>query len=97
MTKLKIHTDEQLLRDFERGDLRSTKPGKGVLRRYQQAPRATLAKDRRVNIRLSSPVVEGLQARATEEGLPYQTLISSVLHKFVTGRLVEKPAKPGRR
>ena len=97
MTKQKPSTDEQLLRAYERGDLRSTKPTKAALRRYQHAARATLAKDRRLNIRLSSPVLEGLQARATQEGLPYQTLISSVLHKFVTGRLVEKPPKAARR
>jgi predicted DNA binding CopG/RHH family protein len=64
---------------------------------FQQAARATPAKDRRLNIRLSSPVFNGLQPRAREEGLPYQTLIASVLHRFVTGRLVEKPAKPVRR
>jgi predicted DNA binding CopG/RHH family protein len=97
MTKKNPSADEQLLQAYERGELRSTKPTKAALRRYQQAARATLAKDRRLNIRLSSPVLEGLQARATQEGLPYQTLISSVLHKYVTGRLAERPAKPTRR
>jgi predicted DNA binding CopG/RHH family protein len=97
MTKQKPPGDEQLLQAYERGELRSVKPTKAALRRYQLAARATLAKDRRLNIRMSSAVLEGLQARATQEGLPYQTLISSVLHKYVTGRLVEKPAKPVRR
>jgi predicted DNA binding CopG/RHH family protein len=97
MSKAKTSLGNRVLKDYESEALRSSKPGKAGLRRFQQAARATMAKDRRLNIRLSSPVLEGLQARASEEGLPYQTLIASVLHKFVTGRLVEKPAKPVRR
>ena len=48
-----------------------------------------MLKNKRVNIRISSRDLEGLQARAAEEGVPYQTLMASVLHKFVPGRLVE--------
>lgn len=47
-------------------------------------------KDRRVNIRLSSADVRSIQALALREGIPYQTLIASVLHEYVTGRLVER-------
>src|SRR3974390_1929891 len=97
MTKRKPSLDEQVARDYERGALVSTKPGKATMRGLRQAARATLAKDRRVNIRVSSPVLAGLRARATEEGLPYQTLISSVLHKYVAGRFVEKPPRSTRR
>ena len=49
--------------------------------------RATFRKDRRLNIRLSSKDLEAIQKRALEEGLPYQTLISSLLHKYASGRL----------
>jgi hypothetical protein len=97
MSKAKTSLEDRVLKHYESGALSSSKPGKAVLRRFRQAARATMAKDRRLNIRLSSPVLDGLQARAIEEGLPYQTLIASVLHKFVTGRLIERPAKPGRR
>ena len=83
--------EKRLLAEYERGELRSRVRGPEDLRRLQRAARTTLAKNRRLNIRLSSPVLEGLQARAAAEGLPYQTLIASVLHKFVTGRLVERP------
>ena len=48
---------------------------------------ATLRKDRRVNIRLSSKDLEAIQKPALAEGLPYQTLISSLLHKYASGRL----------
>lgn len=57
-------------------------------------PRATVLKDRRVNIRLSSGDLSDIQTRALEEGVPYQTLIASVLHKYVTGRLAEKEVAP---
>jgi predicted DNA binding CopG/RHH family protein len=46
-------------------------------------------KDKRVNIRLSSGDLSDIQIKALEEGVPYQTLIASVLHKYVTGRLSE--------
>ena len=58
-----------------------------VLRGYA---RATFKKDMRVNIRMSSKDLDGLKKRALEEGIPYQTLMSSVLHKYVDARLVEK-------
>jgi hypothetical protein len=60
---------------------------------FKKAAQATSLKDRRVNIRLSSPDLRDIQSRAMEEGVPYQTLIASVLHKYVSGRLVEKPSR----
>lgn len=90
MKKRKLTEDEQLLRDYEAGELKPVPLSKADIRKWQDAARATLAKDRRVNVRLSSALLLGLKARAAEEGLPYQTLIASVLHKFVTGRLVEQ-------
>lgn len=93
MRKRKTSLDEELLRDYEKGRFESVSPSKSELKKYKQAARATFLKDRRVNIRLSSPDLSDIQARAAEEGVPYQTLISSVLHKFVTGRFVEKPSR----
>lgn len=49
----------------------------------------TLKKNKRINIRVSERDLEGVQKKAIEEGLPYQTLIASVIHKYVSGRLVE--------
>ena len=57
--------------------------------RYQTYAQATFKKDRRINIRISSKDLERLQARALREGIPYQTLVSSILHKYVSGHLVE--------
>lgn len=60
------------------------------LARYKLAAKNTFKKDKRVNIRISEMDLELLQERALIEGLPYQTLMSSVLHKYVTGRLTDK-------
>ncbi len=49
-------------------------------------------KSRTVNIRISESVLEELKLRSKQEGLPYQTLISSILHKYVTNRLVDEEA-----
>lgn len=60
------------------------------MERYKLAAKSTFKKDKRVNIRMSEMDLELLQERALIEGLPYQTLMSSVLHKYVTGRLTDK-------
>ena len=59
-------------------------------KRYKEYARATFRKDKRVNIRISEKDLTKIQKRALHEGLPYQTLIASILHKFVTGQLKEK-------
>ncbi|MBI5922190.1 MAG: hypothetical protein HY847_11175 [Betaproteobacteria bacterium] len=78
----------EVLTAFEKGQLRSVAT-KSELAKFRAAARATAIKDRRVNIRLSSGDLNDIQVKALEEGVPYQTLIASVLHKYVTGRLSE--------
>jgi predicted DNA binding CopG/RHH family protein len=85
--------EKQILSAFEAGKLKSTVTSEASLRRYREVARATLAKNKRVNIRLSMQDLSEIQTRAAEEGVSYQTLISSVLHKFLVGRLVEKPSR----
>ncbi len=87
----KIDTDElEILTAFEKGQLKSIAT-KTELAKFKAAARATSIKDRRVNIRLSSGDLSDIQVKALEEGVPYQTLIASVLHKYVAGRLAEPP------
>ena len=62
------------------------------LAKYKAAAINTFKKDKRVNIRMTEMDLELLQERALIDGLPYQTLMSSIIHKYVTGRLVEKIA-----
>lgn len=91
MAKIKLDKEEKdLLESYERGEWRSVKNLKGEIQKHKGYARQTLKKDKRVNIRISSMVLEELQTRAVEDGMPYQTLISSILHRFVTGRLTEK-------
>lgn len=94
----KIDREEmEILAAFEKGQLKSVAT-RAELERFRAAARATATKDRRVNIRLSSGDLQDIQTRALEEGIPYQTLIASILHKYVTGRLTEAVAPaPGSR
>ena len=79
-----------VLESVEKGEWKSVRGVKGKIKKYQEYAKATFRKDKRVNIRISEKDLIDIQKKALEEGLPYQTLISSVLHKFVSGRLVEK-------
>lgn len=79
----------EVLSAFEKDQLKSVAT-KAELAKFKAAARATAIKDRRVNIRLSSGDLNDIQVKALEEGVPYQTLIASVLHKYVTGRLAER-------
>src|SRR5437660_4890567 len=79
---MKIDADEKdLLESVERGEWKSAKGGKRERSRYTRYAKATFRKDRRLNIRLSSKDLEAIQKRALAEGLPYQTLISSLLQQ----------------
>jgi predicted DNA binding CopG/RHH family protein len=84
--------EQDLLDSFERGEWQSIAGGKEEVERYRDYARTTFKKDRRVNIRISSKDLEALQKRALAEGIPYQTLLASILHKYAAGRLVEKNA-----
>ena len=85
---LKLDREEvKILQDFEHGELTSINNFKEAKRQLEEAAHEFLQKDKRINIRISSRDLNSLQKRATKEGMPYQTLISSTLHKFVTGKL----------
>ena len=89
-TELSLDEEElQILGDFERGEFESLRNFRHEKKKLEEAATGTLQKDKRINIRISSRDLEGIQKRAAEEGVPYQTLIASTLHKFVTGSLKE--------
>ena len=92
MKKLDVF-EKDILAAYEKGELKSTSPSKAKLTKFKAAATATFLKEKRINIRLSTPDLMDIQARALEEGMPYQTLIASVLHKFVAGRLIEPPSR----
>ncbi|MFL6202245.1 MAG: hypothetical protein ACJ76J_23990 [Thermoanaerobaculia bacterium] len=82
--------EHEILEAYEKGSLKSIAT-KSEIARFRAAARGTAIKDRRVNIRLSAGDLQDIQVKALEQGMPYQTLIASVLHKYVTGRLRERP------
>lgn len=88
----KLDTSEkEILSSFENGELESVASTESK-QRLIAAARQTFKKDKRVNIRISGKDLELLQERALIEGIPYQTLMSSVLHKYVNGRLADPRA-----
>jgi len=90
MKKIKLDPEEQdILDSFERGEWKPVTNRSREIARHVRLAKNTLAKDKRVNIRISSKDLEQLQVIAVEDGLPYQTLMASVLHRYVAGRLVE--------
>lgn len=88
---MKLNKEEkEILESVERGEWKSIPNFKREAKRYQEYAKATFRKDKRVNIRMSEKDLVNIQKRALREGLPYQTLMSSVLHKYITGQLKEK-------
>ena len=86
----KLSSEErEILEAFEKGKLKRSKKAANTQKRHQEYAEAMFRKDARINIRLSSKDLRGLQKRALAEGIPYQTLIASILHKYVESRLSE--------
>ena len=91
MKKIRLDKEEQdILASFEKGEWKPVKGSRQEIARHRQYARNTLQKDKRVNIRISSKDLEELQAIALEEGLPYQTLMGSILHRYAAGRLSDR-------
>jgi len=83
-------SEKELLESFENGEWVSVDNLESEKLKYQEIARYTIQKNKRINIRISEKDLNGIKLRAREEGIPYQTLISSVLHKFVSGKFIEK-------
>jgi predicted DNA binding CopG/RHH family protein len=81
--------EREILEAFENGKLKRSKNAAETQKRHQEYAEAMFRKDSRINIRLSSKDLRGLQKKALAEGIPYQTLIASILHKYLEGRLHE--------
>ncbi len=92
MKKVAEYDDEELeiLQAWEAGTLKPVTDMAEQAKAHRAAADATFKKDQRLNIRISSRDLKSLQARALEEGVPYQTFAASLLHKFVSGHLVNQ-------
>ena len=89
MSKLSSE-EREILEAFDKGQLKKSKKAADTKKRHQAYAEAMFKKDARINIRLSSKDLRGIQKKALAEGIPYQTLIASILHKYAEGRLQEK-------
>ena len=84
--------EKEILDAFDSGKLKRMRGASKEVERRKAYAEATYKKDARINIRLSSRDLRALQAKAMKEGIPYQTLVSSVLHKYVDGQLFDSTA-----
>lgn len=84
------HYQEDILEDLEKGKLVSVDHLAKEMRLAKQAASNFMKRDSRINIRVSSTDLNMIRRVAVQEGLPYQTLLASVIHKFAAGRLVDK-------
>lgn len=79
--------EQEILDSFNRGEWVS----KGEnLDKYKEAAKNTFTKTHRINFRVSEKDFRSIQVKAREEGLPYQTLVSSVIHKYLSGQFKDK-------
>jgi predicted DNA binding CopG/RHH family protein len=96
MSKLKLSMEEkELLESVESGDYESTLTDIRK-KELEGAATNTFRKDKRINIRISNRDLMAVQSRASEEGIPYQTLVSSIIHKYVSGSLQDTIANKKR-
>ena len=90
MKQIKLDKEErELITSYERGEWHPVNNMTGEIARYKEMAKKSLRKSRRINIRLVEKDLEKIQIYAIREGIPYQTLISSVLHKYATGQVVK--------
>jgi len=82
--------ESDLMQSLENGEWESVIDLKQQKKAAVEAARNTLKKDKRINLRLSQRDYHEIQIKAVEEGIPYQTLISSIIHKYLNGSLLPK-------
>jgi Uncharacterized protein conserved in bacteria len=89
--KYKLDSEEkEILNDYENDEYVEISDMDKVIEKHTEYAKATFLKNKRINIRISQRDLEYIQRRALEEGLPYQTLIASLIHRYISGKLVEK-------
>jgi predicted DNA binding CopG/RHH family protein len=84
------HEEKELIASVENEELTSVSDVNSFKNRLMQAAAETAAKDYQINVSVSKRDAEALKTKALEEGIPYQELVTSILHKYVTGRIVER-------
>jgi predicted DNA binding CopG/RHH family protein len=88
---MKYDNEEKAIIDaYEKGKLELSTPSKKEIEAIKVTARRTLVKDKRITIRLYDHDYQGIQKKAMEMGIPYQTLISGIIHRYIEGELTSK-------
>ena len=86
-----MNQDEiEIIKAYEKSEATLRRPSEDLLKQLAQAGQNTFKKDKRINIRLSGHDLSGIQRKALKKGIPYQALISGLIHQYVEGDLLEK-------
>lgn len=81
--------EKRILKDFEEGKFKKAPASKKEIALYRQYAKETLNKSKNINIRISHKDLQKIRAQAIEKGIPYQTLVSSILHQYSGGKIKE--------
>ncbi len=87
---MKVSEENEILEAYEQGRMKLRKPSKALVAKLTDASDRTFKKDKRINIRISNHDLIGIQSKALQKGLPYQALISGLIHQYVEGDLLER-------
>jgi predicted DNA binding CopG/RHH family protein len=82
--------EKEILEAYDSGKIKLTRPLKTEIQAIKSAAKSTFKKDKRVTIRLYDHDFKGIQKKALEMGVPYQTLISGIIHRYIEGDLIAK-------
>ncbi len=82
--------EKNIIDAYEKGDMNLSTPSKSELKSIKDAAKSTFKKDKRITIRLYDHDYIGIKKKALEMGVPYQTLISGMIHRYVEGDLISK-------
>ena len=89
--KMKYDKEEKDILDaYESGNMKLSSPSKKEIETIKAIAKNTFKKDKRITIRLYDHDFKGIQKKALEMGIPYQTLISGLIHRYIEGELVSK-------
>jgi len=82
--------EKEIIEAYEKDELKLSTPSKKEIEAIKKTARKTLVKDKRITIRLYEHDYQGIQKKAMEMGIPYQTLISGIIHRYIEGDLTSK-------
>ena len=82
--------DNELLKSIENDEWIAARNKETLKKQLKETANNTMLKDQRMNIRIGKRDLDGLKVKAMEEGIPYQTLVTSIIHKYISGKLREE-------